>query len=92
MRLAASGGDSSTDTPRRGFRRVEWIERALAPARKRLTRSRYQRLVSGLCLLVGWEAFIVLRDVRGASASEAEEVSVIAARALVSAALARSAG
>jgi AcrR family transcriptional regulator len=84
MRLAAESGDERpAGQPRRGFRRVEWIERALAPARRHLPRGRYNRLVSALCLVVGWEPFIVLRDIRGATPAAAEEISVIAARAVV---------
>lgn len=74
------------DGPRRGYRRVEWLERALEPVRARLEGSGYERLVSALAMVAGWEALIVLRDVRGASAAEAAAISGWAARALVRAA------
>lgn len=71
--------------PRRGFRRTEWIERALEPARGRLSGEQFERLVSALSLVLGWEALIVLRDVRGAGRDEEEAVIRWAARALVNA-------
>ncbi|HEU4618232.1 MAG TPA: TetR/AcrR family transcriptional regulator, partial [Gammaproteobacteria bacterium] len=69
--------------PIRGYRRVEWIERALEPLRAAIPRKRFERLVSALTLLIGWEAMIVLRDVRGLEPEEAEEVCVWAARTLL---------
>jgi hypothetical protein len=44
--------------------------------------------VSALAMVVGWEALIVQRDMRGLTAAEGEELSVWAARALVEATLA----
>lgn len=41
--------------------------------------------MSALTLLIGWEAMIVLQDIRGLDASEAEEVCAWAARALLAA-------
>lgn len=35
-------------TPRRGYRRIQWIERAIAPLRDELTPARFERLVSQL--------------------------------------------
>jgi hypothetical protein len=70
---------------------VGWIERALDPARAQLAPAAFEELVSGLTLLVGWEAALVLRDVRGLDVEQSVEVSVRAARALVRDALARSA-
>jgi AcrR family transcriptional regulator len=75
---AASGG-----TPLRGYRRVEWIEEALAPLRPNVDARRFERLVSALAMVIGWEALVVQRDVRGLSAEEGEAVSVWAARALL---------
>jgi AcrR family transcriptional regulator len=75
-----SAGDGR---PRRGYRRVEWIERALEPLRGTVTPERFERLVSALTLLIGWESMIVLQDLRGLDAAEAEEVCVWAARALL---------
>lgn len=70
-------------TPKRGYRRIEWIALALAPVKKKLGKRRYERLISALALCVGIEALIVLRDLRGLSEGEAEEVSRWAAATLL---------
>ena len=80
---------SAGDGPRRGYRRVAWIERALEPIRPRLSPDRFERLVSALSVVIGWEAFIVLFDVRGLSADQARETLTGAAITLVDAALAQ---
>ena len=72
--------------PRRGYRRVEWIERALEPLRETLPPERFARLVSALALVIGWESMIVLEDIRALSPAEAEEVCVWVARTLLAAA------
>lgn len=89
MRLTAEArvARSPGGQPPRGYRRVEWIERALAPVRSRLDAPRFERLVSALAMIVGWEALIVQRDIRALSLKEAEDVSAWAARALVKATL-----
>jgi AcrR family transcriptional regulator len=74
--------------PRRGHRRVQWIETALAPLRARLSRAQHERLVSGLTLLLGWEAMIQLRSMRALGKEAEARVIVWAARALVQATLA----
>ncbi len=86
--VGTAAADRSTPGPRRGYRRVEWIERALEPAREVLPPDRYQRLVSALTLVIGWEAMIVLEDIGGLSAEQAEEVCAWAAQALLAASLA----
>jgi AcrR family transcriptional regulator len=83
--VGTPGGGGSGAAPRRGYRRVEWIEGALEPLRETLPTDRFERLVSALTLLIGWEAMIVLEDTRGLSPSEAEEVCVWAARELLAA-------
>jgi len=87
MRLTADRGTGDS-APRRGYRRVEWIERALAPARQQLSPARFERLVSAIALVIGFEAFVVERDIRGLSLDDAVELSAWSARALVRAALA----
>jgi AcrR family transcriptional regulator len=77
---------------KRGYRRIEWIALALAPVKKKLGKRRYERLVSALAMCMGIEALIVLRDLRGLRASEAEEVSRWAARALLRASLEEATG
>jgi AcrR family transcriptional regulator len=85
LRLTVEGGGAGRppDQPVRGYRRVEWIERALAPLHGRLDAARFERLVSGLAMVIGWEALIVERDIRALPLDEAEAISVWAARALV---------
>ncbi|MBI1212848.1 MAG: TetR family transcriptional regulator [Alphaproteobacteria bacterium] len=73
--------------PRRGFRRIGWIEKALAPLRDQLPRAAFERLVSALAMVVGWEAVIVLEDVRGLAAREQQKTSLWAANALIHASL-----
>jgi len=74
-------------SPRRGYRRVEWIERALAPLRDQIEPAHFERLVFALAMVVGWEALIVQRDICGLTPAEGEELSVWAARALLQASL-----
>ena len=73
--------------PKRGYRRIEWIALALAPVRTRLGKRRYERLVSAIAMCVGIEALIVLRDLRGLSERDAEDVSRWAAATLLRASL-----
>jgi AcrR family transcriptional regulator len=77
----------SPEAPRRGYRRIAWIERALEPLRDRLDEAGFERLVSALAMVIGWEGLIVLQDVRGLPAAERLETSLWAARALLDAAL-----
>jgi len=86
IRLTVGAGAAQpAGTPRRGYRRVEWIESALEPLRATVPPERFERLVSALTLVIGWEAMIVLEDTRGLTAPEAEEVCVWAARAFLEA-------
>ena len=63
----------------------KWIERALEPLRGALPPERFERLVSALTLVIGWEAMIVLEDTRGLDHRAAEEICVWAARTLLAA-------
>jgi AcrR family transcriptional regulator len=87
LTLDAGNGKRPPDQPLRGYRRIEWIERALSPLRKQVKPHQFERLVSALAMLVGWESLIVARDIRSLSLEEAEDVSAWAARTLVSATL-----
>ncbi|MDP8909696.1 MAG: hypothetical protein M3N47_11410, partial [Chloroflexota bacterium] len=87
QRLAEARGGPVRAAPLRGGRRVEWIETALAPVRDRLGPARFERLVSGLTLVIGIEALLVLRDIRGLDREQMEAVSRWAARALLRASL-----
>ena len=87
LTVDSATAERATDQPIRGYRRIEWIERALEPARARLSAPAFERLVSSLAMVIGWEALIVERDIRALSLEEAEDVSAWAARALVRASL-----
>jgi len=71
----------------RAGRRVRWIRNALEPARKWMDEESFERLVAAMCLCVGIESLVVLRDVCDLNAKEAEEVARWAAFALVRAGL-----
>jgi AcrR family transcriptional regulator len=82
---AADGADAPG--PRRGYRRIAWIERALEPLRPQVGPVAFERLVSALAMVVGWEALIVLQDLRGLTPNEQLDTSLWAARALIRATL-----
>lgn len=83
IRLTVEADAPAGGGPRRGYRRVQWIEKALAPARKKLTPGEFEQLVSALSVLVGWEPVIALKDIRGLGPEEADEVLGFAVRAVV---------
>jgi AcrR family transcriptional regulator len=87
IRLTVEGDRNEPGAPRRGFRRVGWIEKALEPLRAQLPRVGFERLVSALSMVIGWEAIIVLEDIRGLSGQEQQKASLWAARALIRAAV-----
>lgn len=75
--------------PRRGHRRIGWIEWAVEPCRARMSRQAHADLVSGLTLVIGWEALIALLDVRGLTPARARKVTLRAAHAILDAATTR---
>jgi AcrR family transcriptional regulator len=87
VRLTVEAPAGEPDSPRRGYRRVAWLETALEPLRSRLAPAEFERLVSALALVIGWEARIVLTDVRGLPADAQLDVQLWTARALIQAAL-----
>ena len=87
IRLTVDAPTEGTGQPKRGYRRVDWIEAAIEPLRGRLDDAGFERLVSALAMVIGWEALIVLQDLRGLTPDEQAEVSAWAARALIQAAL-----
>lgn len=87
IRLTIEGQEPAAGGPRRGYRRVQWIEQALAPARTLLTAQEFERLVSALCVLIGWEPIIALKDVRCLDLQQTDEVLAFAVRAVVEKAL-----
>jgi len=88
IRLTIDAPSPEPGTPRRGFRRIGWIEKAVAPLRDQLSKAEFERLVSGLAMVIGWEALVVLQDLRGLPPDEQQAVSLWAARALIQATLA----
>jgi AcrR family transcriptional regulator len=88
QRLAEGRGGPPAEAPLRGVRRIAWIESALAPVREQLGEARYERLVSALAVAVGFEALLVLRDIRGLEGEELTAVSRWMAHTLVQASLA----
>jgi AcrR family transcriptional regulator len=88
IKLTVDAPEPADGGPRRGHRRIGWIEWAVEPLRARLTPSDYDDLVSSLALVIGWEAFIVLLDVRGLSPKRARTVTLRTTDAILDAALA----
>lgn len=85
LRLTVEGSERATAGVRRGYRRISWIESAVEHLRPQLTDEQFQRLVSGLAVVLGWESMIVLRDICGLEPTEEERVMRWAARSLVAA-------
>lgn len=81
--VAMTAAKPPSGGPKRGHRRVDWIERAVEPVRDRLTDEQHDRLVSSLSIVLGWEAMIVLQDIRGYAPARECEVVSWAAQALV---------
>lgn len=50
IRLTVKGDQPQAGGPRRGYRRVQWIEKAPAPAREKLTSKEFEPLVSA-CII-----------------------------------------
>lgn len=92
IKLTVDGPSPVDDAPRRGHRRIGWIEWAVEPCRPDLTPKAHEDLVSALAVVIGWEAFIVLLDVRGLSPKDAQTLTQRTARAVLDAALAAAAG
>jgi AcrR family transcriptional regulator len=87
IKLTVDAPAPAAGEPRRGHRRIGWIEWAVAPCRERLTRKGYDDLVSSLALVIGWEAFIVLLDVRGLSPRAARALTLKTSETILAAAL-----
>lgn len=87
IRLTVDTPADGTGQPTRGYRRINWIETAIAPLRNSLDDAGFERLVSALAMVIGWEALIVLQDLRGLTPGEQTDLSTWAAHALIQAAL-----
>ncbi|HVT19774.1 MAG TPA: helix-turn-helix domain-containing protein [Mycobacteriales bacterium] len=87
VRLTVEAPPRQPGQPKRGYRRIGWIERAVEPLRAELDADLYEQLVSSLAMVIGWEAMIVLADLRGLDGEQQVAASTWAARALIRAAL-----
>ena len=76
-------GETDRTGPRRGYRRLEWIDQVLEPAHGRLPATAYDDLRCALAVCIGTEAFIVLQDVCGKRVPQIERILVGASQALV---------
>lgn len=83
IRLTVDAPADDAPHPKRGYRRIAWIEKALDPLRAELDDDLFEQLVSGIAMVVGWEALIVLQDLRGLDPNTQTQVSTWAARALI---------
>lgn len=92
IRLTIEAPAMEAGEPKRGYRRIGWIERALEPLRPELEADIFERLVSALAMVVGWEALVVLQDLRGLDPATQVDTANWAARALVQAARDEQAG
>jgi AcrR family transcriptional regulator len=92
-RAALDASLQSSDAPQpkiRGRRRVDWVEGALKPVRGQLPKAAYERLVSAICVCVGMDAFLVLRDIRGLPDKNIKDTMVWMCRTLLEATLLQS--
>lgn len=71
--------------PPRPSRRLEYVERALAPLQGALEQDELDRLTHALTVVIGIESTIVLRDICGLESAEILRVQHWAARALLEA-------
>jgi AcrR family transcriptional regulator len=86
IKLTVAASPPAEGEPRRGHRRIGWIEWAVQPLRESLTPRQFDDLVSMLAVVIGWEAFIVLTDVRALGPKAARNLTLRAALALLDAA------
>ncbi|MFG1796103.1 TetR/AcrR family transcriptional regulator [Nocardia sp. NPDC049149] len=87
VKLTIDAAPPTPNTPRRGYRRVRWIEWALAPMRDRMLEPDFEELVSAVATVVGWEAFMVLIDIRALTPEQAVDLCARTATTLVDTAL-----
>jgi len=92
IRLTVTAPPPADDQPRRGHRRIGWIEWAVGPLRETMTPRQFDDLVSTLAVVIGWESFIVLSDVRALRPAAVRDVTLRSALALLDAALASDRG
>ena len=68
--------------------RIGLLHTAIAPLKRELGRSAFERLTQSLSLVFGTEAFVVLKDIWGLDGKRAEEVAIWTCHALIHAAVA----
>ena len=81
--VALTAAAPPKDGVKRGHRRVGWIDRAIAPLSDQLSDEQHERLAAALSIVLGWEAMIVLRDIRGLGPRREKAVLTWAAQTLV---------
>jgi AcrR family transcriptional regulator len=90
LRLALEGEPAGGESlPLRRWRRIRWIEDALAPLRGRMPEPELRRLVLGIGATLGIEPLVWLTDMAGLSRQEAAEVMRSNARTLLRSVLER---
>ncbi len=87
IRYTVGKGQIEPGVPPRPSRRLEYVERAVAPLREALDPGAFDRLVNGLAVVLGIEATLVLRDICGLDDDAVAQVERWAAQALLHAAL-----
>lgn len=60
--------------PRRGGRRIAWLEEALGPVREEMDPERFRMLTAALSVYTGIETKIVLKDIWGMNDEESDRV------------------
>jgi AcrR family transcriptional regulator len=86
--IAAAGDVEDRDSfPRRPGNRLRYLAQALEPFRDRLSEEQRERLVMVLACCTGLESIVVLKDICGLRESDAEQVKLWAANALLQATL-----
>jgi AcrR family transcriptional regulator len=76
-------GAPAGDAPLRRGHRVDLLREALRPLQAQMAAARVDRLAQALSLIFGVEALVVLKDMWGLDGSQAREVALWAAEALV---------
>lgn len=87
VRFTIDRGQIAPGVPPRPSRRLEYIEKALAPLRDELSPTQFDRLVHATAVVIGIEARIVLQDICGLGDQEVLETERWAAQALLAAAV-----
>ena len=85
--MPPSAPATATTTRSAQGRRRQWIATALGPLDRSIPASDRDRLEAALCLVMGAEAFTVLRDVCQLDSEDAVAVADWAAQAIMAAAL-----